>query len=1294
MAVKKTRRSHGIPTRQARDRPAGSGEAGKAGDSYNRSLIEASPDPLVTISTDGKITDVNAATIRITGYPAEKLIGTRFSDYFTEPQKAEEGYELVFRKGVVRDYPLEIRNRDGGITPVLYNASVYLDESGQVAGVFAAARDITDLKRVEDELRKAGAYNRSLIEAALDPLVTISPEGKITDVNAATVKITGFSRKKLIGTDFSDYFTDQVAAKAGYNKAFQEGSVRDYELRIRHRTGREIPVLYNASVYRDGSGQVAGVFAAARDISERKKAEEEQARLAAIVENSEDAIIGKTLDGTILSWNAGAQRMYGYTPAEAIGRNVSILIPPDNKDDLEFILKRVKKGSPLLHFESMRVRKDGAAIPVSLTVSPIRDHDGNLIGASTIARDISAQKSAEEMIRRSERYNRSLIDASLDPLVTITADGTISDVNDAAVLATGLPREELIGTDFSEYFTDPDAARAGYEKVFREGSVRDYELTLCHRDGKTTPVLYNASVFRDGAGRIAGVFAAARDITERKRAEEEIRAANAYNRSLIEASLDPLVTIRADGTISDVNEATTRATGLSRETLIGTDFSGYFTRPDLAKAGYERVFQDGEVKDYALEIRHSDGRTIPVLYNASLYRDGEGKGTGVFAAARDVTDLRKAEDALKRLNSELEEKVKERTAELREANRNLKTEVAERIKAEEEARNKNEELNAINGELTATQEELRQTNDELGRSEQSLIRRNEELNAINEELTATQEELQQNNEELLKAERELRETGQYLDNLINYANAPIIVWNPQLRITRFNRAFERLTGLTADSVIGRSLDLLFPDDQKAAMMGKIRRTLTGEQWESAEIPIQGADRDVKTILWNSATIFRPDGKSVMSVIAQGQDITGRKLAEEELARKNDDLNAINEELTATQEELRQNLDELTRAEAAVRETSQELGNLIEYANAPVIVWDPGFRITRFNHAFEKLTGRTANEVLGKTIGILFPEPQREGQMTAILRTLGGERWENVEIPILHASGEVRTVLWNSATLYADDGKTVSSVIAQGQDITARKHAEADLVKKNEELTEIQEELRQNIDELAASERLLRQNEAELKETLAEKDILLAEIHHRVKNNLTALISLLSLEGGHDETVASQALKTDLQNRARSMALIHETLYRTKKFAEVDMGVYLKNLIDQMQASLPSAVPVRTIIDADNVMLDIPRATPCGLIVNELVTNSFKYAFPPAFDCRQVRGEQPTIIIDLALDESMYTLTYRDNGVGLPEGFDPTTAQSLGLKLVNFLAKHQMRATIDTDTKNGTEYTFRFKKSMM
>jgi PAS domain S-box-containing protein len=209
-----------------------------------------------------------------------------------------------------------------------------------------------------------------------------------------------------------------------------------------------------------------------------------------------------------------------------LGQSVHLLVPPGHREELAGLLNRIKRGEKIEHYETTRVTKGGQHIDVSVTISPLKNARGEVVGASTIARDITERKRAEAALRQANAYNRSLIEASLDPLVTIAPDGKITDVNNATEKATGLSRQQLIGTDFSDYFTDPGKARAGYEQAFREGLVQDYELGIRHRDGHVTPVVYNAAVYRDEAGRVIGVFAAARDISERKRAEEEVRKLN------------------------------------------------------------------------------------------------------------------------------------------------------------------------------------------------------------------------------------------------------------------------------------------------------------------------------------------------------------------------------------------------------------------------------------------------------------------------------------------------------------------------------------------------------------------------------------------------------------------------------------------------------------------------------------------------------------------------------------------------------------------------------------------------
>jgi PAS domain S-box-containing protein len=351
-----------------------------------------------------------------------------------------------------------------------------------------------------------------------------------------------------------------------------------------------------------------------------------------ILESStEYSVIAKDLTGKILLWNEGARRLYGYEPDEVVGKaNSSILHSPQDVaagipgQTMQAALKHGKWEGTLT-----RQRKGGSQFTARVVITPRRDPSGKPIGFLLMSKDIS-----DEI--RLTQYARSLIEASLDPLVTISPQGKITDVNEATIKVTGAAREQLIGADFANYFTEPEKAREGYQRVFSEGFVTDYPLTIRHADGRLTDVLYNASVYKDAGGNVLGVFAAARDITAQKQASQ-------YARSLIEASLDPLVTISPEGKITDVNEATAKVTGAARERLIGTDFSNYFTEPEKAREGYQQAFAKGFVTDYPLTIRHIDGRLSHVLYNASVYKDVSGKVLGVFAAARDVTPLKKAE---------------------------------------------------------------------------------------------------------------------------------------------------------------------------------------------------------------------------------------------------------------------------------------------------------------------------------------------------------------------------------------------------------------------------------------------------------------------------------------------------------------------------------------------------------------------------------------------------------------------------------------------------------------------------
>jgi PAS domain S-box-containing protein len=237
-----------------------------------------------------------------------------------------------------------------------------------------------------------------------------------------------------------------------------------------------------------------------------------------ILESStEYSIVAVDLKGKVLLWNEGARRLYGYEPEEIVGKLYSaILHTPENVEaglPTKIMQETLEHGK--FKGTITRRRRNGDRFTERVVNTLRHDRTGRAIGFLLISRDISDE------IRMSH-YVRSLIEASLDPLVTISGEGKITDVNEATTRVTGLPREKLIGADFSNYFTEPERAREGYRQVFAKGMVKDYPLTIRHADGALTDVLYNASIYRDELGAVLGVFAAARDVTAQRRAEAQI----------------------------------------------------------------------------------------------------------------------------------------------------------------------------------------------------------------------------------------------------------------------------------------------------------------------------------------------------------------------------------------------------------------------------------------------------------------------------------------------------------------------------------------------------------------------------------------------------------------------------------------------------------------------------------------------------------------------------------------------------------------------------------------------------
>jgi PAS domain S-box-containing protein len=411
---------------------------------------------------------------------------------------------------------------------------------------------------------------------------------------------------------------------------------------------------------------------------------------------------------------------------------------------------------------------------------------------------------------------------------------------------------------------------------------------------------------------------------------------------------------------------------------------------------------------------------------------------------------------------------------------------------------------------------------------------------------------------------------------------------------------------------------------------------------------------------------RSSGKTPADVPCVAGGIRGRaeKLLKEngvyETSIGEPDLRALMHELKVHQIELEMQNEELFRSKGELEESRQKFRDLYDFAPVGYASLDADGTIWDMNLAGASLLGETRLNLVKKRFQLVLPPESIPVFNEFSARVLSSDLRQTLEIRI-HNLGDFPRYIQIEGRAMGEESMEHRRFLAAFFDITDRINTEQALREKEEKLTR----------------------------SVIEKEALLAEIHHRVKNNLTALISLLSLEGTYEDTPEGKRLKKDLQNRAWSMALIHDTLYKTRMYASVDMDLYLKTLAGQIACSFEIVRPVRTIVNGGGIDLDLSRATTCGMIVNELITNSFKYAFPDYFECETGQEDSCTIGIFLTKDEKEYTLTVSDNGVGLPAGFKPKAAQSLGLKLVNFLAKHQLRATIEVTTNPGTRFSIRF-----
>ena len=369
---------------------------------YLAAIVDSSDDAIIGETLEGKITSWNNGAEQIFGYTAEETIGNSVKMLLPEIRAGEmpELLKLLKWGKRINYYDTVRKRKDGQLIDVSLTISPIKNSAGNLIGTSTIARDISSRKQAEEDIRRERDRAQQYLDIAGVILVALDSKGQVTLINKKGVKILGYSEKELIGKNWFDLCLPKSVKREVLNVFYQlmagevEG-VEYFENPIRTKFGEERLIEWHNTLIRDEAGKITGTLSSGEDVTERRKDEEMLLKLAAIVASADDAIIGATLEGTFTSWNKGAEQMYGYTAKEVIGKPVSLLVPEHKLDEVLYIFDKLKKGEVIENFETVRRRKDGQLIHVSITISPII-RDGQPIGIATIARDITQRIIAQK----------------------------------------------------------------------------------------------------------------------------------------------------------------------------------------------------------------------------------------------------------------------------------------------------------------------------------------------------------------------------------------------------------------------------------------------------------------------------------------------------------------------------------------------------------------------------------------------------------------------------------------------------------------------------------------------------------------------------------------------------------------------------------------------------------------------------------------------------------------------------------------------------------------------------------
>jgi PAS domain S-box-containing protein len=629
------------------------------------SPLDAVDLPIVLINRDCKITSINRSASTVLGLTAAD-VGNSIGHSLASVKDLDRICARVITDGA--PHRIESRDRDRCF---LVRIAPCSGKDRQISGAALAFTNITAFRASIDQAIYEREYTKAILNTVIDPLVVLDTKLQIQTANRAFYALFGLSRNETNGVSIrklgNSNWQNSEAWKSVEATLSDEAQFHAVEIDGEFPAiGSRTIVLNVRRLTRDGNDLLLLTL---QDVTDRKQAERAHSLLAAIVGFSDDAIISKKLDGTITSWNKSAERLFGYTAEEAIGQHITLIVPWERRSEQEEILRRLAQGERVDHFETVRRKKDGSVLDVSLTISPIRDVNGNVTGASNVARDVTEEKRIERALRESEERFRAIVETTPECVKLVSADGTLLHMNSSGLKMVGADSaEEVVGKNVYHLIAPEDRDRfKAFNESICEGTQGSLEFEIVGLEGERRHMETHAAPLRNPDGTVVQLGVSS-DISERKQAEELLRRSEERFRAFVTASSD--VVYRMNPSWSEMRALDGRGfmadTGKPRK-----DWLDEYIHPDDQSLMLKTIREAVETKSmFQLEhrVRRKDGtlgwtysRAVPLL-------DSNGEIVEWFGAATDVTARKEAEENYRKLAQTLDAQVRARTRELEQRN--------------------------------------------------------------------------------------------------------------------------------------------------------------------------------------------------------------------------------------------------------------------------------------------------------------------------------------------------------------------------------------------------------------------------------------------------------------------------------------------------------------------------------------------------------------------------------------------------------------------------------------------------